>query len=932
MIRLVEAWSQAGTPSRAGRLAAGRAFYALRQMDRATTRVREILDADPRDTDALRLLGQIYLDRGWPQRARAPLQTLREMGEEPTDAQWRRVQEEPIRPETNARAIEREGTPQQQLLLAEQFLATGSLLRATGILERLRRVNPGHPRVQELLWGLAGDFSSGGLSLAALLRQLVPMLPIRLQEHTDEPEHTEFTESLKEADRFLEEENPHPLEAGAFPTLFKHGAPGELLSNDDAVESTQSSRIASAEEMGGVGLGENTDLGLLANAPVTGGDTQIMLVLRPGEVAKEHTHRRRGSPDPIRQTLNLREYQTAMGMSASVPHAESADLQNDTADEDLLEDEDENVVMMTRAQPAPAPEQESPVELERPIEVIEKHGTPPEAPPPVDHAVPDIDLHDIEPERRAPSLSPVIAGGFALFAVALLLLAALLFIGGFGERNSGTTVRADLVTAMARQDYDALLQLEGRMEQQRASKPNPDLSAALAEIRLTLWSDYNGDPARLQFVTRTLATPAGIDRHRLVFLRASEALAREDLVGARASIGTEPAGDDEERLLVARLWARSDDVSRALENFARMTNPEAPRYRLAMAAILASAGRLDEARAAVQKVITADREHTAANLALIELERGKPATRVASADIFLSRFRDKNLPPRFEGRVNVVRARAYAAMGLVGKAREAADAGLARDGTNPELLYVVAVDQASHQRNVAAISELDTVIAARPGDGAAQTARVLLLLDLDRVDEASAAVKAMVDAQILPDLTGTLNALISVGGRQETAEPPLNAVALSTPLGRYAQAFALARQRDPTTPMAANEAHDAVVDSGDPFLIRLAPRLRALAATTTPPEGAAAAIAIAEAEAGEDPVAHLLLGRYFESIGRRVAAAQHFDRATDLGPQVGLAWYERGRFYKGAPDGRARSDDAWHTYLALAPTGPRADRVRAAVH
>lgn len=933
VIRIVETWAEAGSPTHTARLAAGNAFYALRQMDRATTRAREILDDDPHDTEALVLLARIYLERGWPQRARAPLTTLREIGEDDVAELWARAHQEPIRPETNARAVEREGTPQQQLLLAEQFLATGSLLRATGILERLRRTNPSHPRVKELLWGLAGEYAAHDMPLSALLRQLVPILPIRLQEHGEEPEHTEFTESLKEADRFLEEENPAPADAGAFPTLFKYAPPGELLPADDPVESTQSSKIASLEEMGaGAGTGEVTDLGLLANAPPSGGDTQIMLVLRPGQAEKPQKHRRRESADSLRQTLNLREYQAQMGMSAPLPDADTAEVATvDTPpEEDLLEDEDENVVMMTRPEAAAVPDQESSVELERPIEVIEKHPVPP--PPP---STPPPEAAPIfEPELPAPpaaGLSPLLVGAFAVFALLLLVLAALLFVGGLDSRTGdATSVREELVHSLARQDYATLLREEGRIEQQRAATPSPALTAALAETRLALWSDYNGDPGRLQFVSGTLADPAGLDAHRLAFLRAGESLAREDTSGARASLGVETPQDDEERLLVARLWARSDDVSRALEYFARMSDPDAPRYRLAMAEVLADAGRVDEAHAAVQKVLAADKDHTAASLAMLELERGEPATRVASADIFLTRFRGQDLAPRFEGRVNVIRARAYAAMGLVGKARDAADAGLARDGTNPELLYVVAVDEAAHQRNLAAIDELDTVIAARPGDAPAQTARVLLLLDLDRVEEAARAVQSMVDNQVLPDLTGTLDALVDVAGRQVNADPPLSPVALATPLGRYTQALSLARGRDPGASDAAREAQAAVLASGDPFLMRLAPRLLALAATTAPAETAPAAIPAAEAAAGDDPVAHVLLGRHFESLGRRAAAAQHFDRATDIGPQTGVAWYERGRFYKAAPDGKARSDEAWTTYLALAPTGPRADRVRAA--
>jgi hypothetical protein len=55
-------------------------------------------------------------------------------------------------------------------------------------------------------------------------------------------------------------------------------------------------------------------------------------------------------------------------------------------------------------------------------------------------------------------------------------------------------------------------------------------------------------------------------------------------------------------------------------------------------------------------------------------------------------------------------------------------------------------------------------------------------------------------------------------------------------------------------------------------------------------------------------------------------AAVHFDRAAELGPELGLAWYEKGRFYMDAGDNFLRTGAAWRNYLSLAPTGPRATR------
>jgi len=925
VVRLVEAWGEQGLPSRAARLAAAQAWFSLRLLDRATALVKEVLDESPEDLVAQRLLAEIYLERGWPQRARAPLAHLRERGED-VDALWARAHQEPTRPETQARTVEREGTLDEQIRLAEQFIATGSHLRATGMLERMRRAHPAHPRVRELLWGLAGDYSPGSLTLGELQRQLIPIMPVRLQTPVEEPEHTEFTESVKEADRFLEDENPES-EPGRFPSLFKHGARPELLPADDPVESTQSSRIASPEEMAGPAVPEVTDYGHLLHAPATGGDTQIMLVLRPGEKAKEQRHRRRADTDQLRSTLDLQEYQKQMGMSAPSGSAEPGEVASLDGHEDLLEDEDRNMVFLTRAEAPAAPVEEAP-DLARPMEVIEKHATPPPPRPQLPDPEPSLyPPYDVPPPARGgPGAALVV--GLALVALLVFLGVAVLVFGVLDPAGVGS-VRPDLVEALAEEDYGTLLRAEGALAGQAEESPAPELTAALAEARLVLWSDFNGDPSRLEYVEATLAQPGAIDARRMAFLRATAALAREDTSGARAAIGVHEPKDDEEQLLFARLWARTGDTARALEAFSRMAEPDAPRYTLALAEVLAAAGRVDAARTAVARLVGERPDHVAAQLASLELADGEHAQRVAAADIFLTRFRAAQLAPRLEGRANVVRARSYAGMGLVGKAREAADVGLARDGTNPALLYVVAADEVASGRSVSALTELEAVVKARPGDPAAQTARVLVLLDLDRVAEAEGAVSAMEAEQVLPDLVRTLAALVAVAGTQADPATPLGPAVATTPIGAYTRALVMVRQRDPGAFGAVQDARSAVEASVDPFLVRLGPRLAALAVTVADPADATRLAAEAETAAGTDPVAHVYLGRYFESSGRRALAAQHFDRAAELGRECGLALYERGRFYKGAPEGGGRTAEAWRAYLALAPSGPRAERVGA---
>lgn len=914
VVRLVEAWVAQGTPTHRARLAQGRAFHALRLMDRAMARAREVLEVDAASAEALRLLAEVYLDRGWPVKARKPLETLRDLPHPPldradVDALWARAHQDPARPESNARELEREGDPARMLALAEAFLATGSFLRATGILERLRRVDPERPRIRELLWGLAGEFGSGGLSLDALAASLLPAsarAPAR--EAPDEPEHTE---SLRLTPR---RDEPGDLPENAnFPALFKYAAASEDDEGEPA-EATQTSGMATVDEMAQGGTG-NTDPGQnLAGGAA--GDTQIRLVLRPGEGAPPAAHRRRDEGGGgLRDTLNLRAYQESMGMST----AAESDL--DESSTDLLEEEDEDVVVMTRPESAAAAAPEAPATYAKPIVVIEKHATPP---PPAPDPIPPDEPFEYERPARTLLEQPVV-WVLAAFVLAFAVLVGALALGSFAPRpTSALGAREDLLRAVAIQDYNALLQQEGRLDQRVRAGEGAAVTAALAQAQLLIWSEYNGDPSRINAVRAVLRGPLAVDPHRAAVLRAEDALAGEDLAGATAAIGRERPQDDEERLLFARIAASSGDLTRAMGHLQTIEDDELPRYRLARAQILAGAGRGDEAREQVQAVLKVAPDHVAAQLLQLELAPSEPAKTLLDVDIYLNRQRDRGLPPRLEGRAHLLRARSFAARGDANGARDAVAEGLARDGTNPQLLYWAAGDHARRQELVLALRDADTILATRPGNARAQAAKILLLLDLDRIDEAGAALDA---GRLLGDLRPVLATLVSVCGRGEppaTTLPPLP----PTPLGAYAAALAAHQGRSPDALAAIQRGLDALTASPDPFERRLAPRLLALRVLASDPGSVERYVREAEKNAGDDPLAHVYLGRYFEGARRRALAAQHFDRAPQLGAEVGVAWYEKGRFYMDARDDRGRSEEAWQKYLALAPTGPRAVRAR----
>lgn len=944
VVRIVEAWTTRGTPSPRARLSEARAFFHLRLMDRALNRTREVLEADPEQADALLLQAEIYLERGWPLKARKPLQTLRDQlvggpSREDIDSFWVRAQADPVRPEAQAREIEREGHPARLLGLAERFLATGSFLRATGILERLRRAEPDNARVKELLWSLAGDFGTGGQSLDALVATLLPPRPNQAGDRPlDEPERTESF-GLRGV-----EPDPETAESTNFPALFKYaprGAAGGVSSSapsdgsaagEDRHEATQASGLASAAEMVRAPA-EGTDPGLSLHGELPSSDsndTQILLVLRPGEDRPNQLHRKRedGGDGGLRETLNLRAWQASMGMSSTSDLADAPD--------DLLEEEDENVVVMTRGgAPASMPQQEAAATFGKPIEVIEKHPTPIAR----EFVDPDYLSDDLpgylpdEPAPPAPSrLLPRVLLAAAALSVAVVMLIAVVVIGSFGARSGASTVRDEVVRALAEEDYNALLTQEGRLEQRFATGNRAseiaDVRAALAETQLVLWSDYNGDPMRLAKVREGLEKPTQLDVHRLAILRAGEALARQDVAGASAALARERPEDDEERLLFGRIAARGGDLGRALEHFDAMARPDRPRYTLARAEMLADAGRDDDARALVQSLLEAAPDHAAARVLALQLDEAAPADLVSAVDTLLQSPAGTNLAPRLEGRLQALRARAFLALGSTDAARDAIERGLSRDGANPDLLYLRAADLAAAHQLVSALHEINSVVTARPGVADAQAAYVLILLELDRVVEAEDAVVRLEAAGMLVNLTPVLDTLVSVWGNQEPPGVQLLPPQAATPLGAYAAALLAVQDRSAEALGALQIAIAATGASADPFEQRLRPRLVAMQALVVGPPAGDSFITDALAANADDPAVHVFAGRYFERAERKALAAQHFDRAVQLGPELGLGWYEKGRFYLDARDGFARSGAAWRNFLALGPSGPRASRAR----
>ena len=104
-------------------------------MDLAWVRLRDLDKTQRHRVEVQALTAEMFVERGWPGRARRILERAVSDYPERRDLQdlLKRSQEPPLRPPANARSVEREGTPKEQLELAERYLCAGSQLKARSI-------------------------------------------------------------------------------------------------------------------------------------------------------------------------------------------------------------------------------------------------------------------------------------------------------------------------------------------------------------------------------------------------------------------------------------------------------------------------------------------------------------------------------------------------------------------------------------------------------------------------------------------------------------------------------------------------------------------------------------------------------------------------------------------------------------------------------
>ncbi|MBM4392137.1 MAG: hypothetical protein FJ090_13530 [Deltaproteobacteria bacterium] len=897
VLRLVSAWAGVGAPTVNARVCEGRAFHHFRLLDRAMSRARDAVENAPGDRAAQRLLAEVYIDRGWPLRARPVLDGLRSAGEN-VEVLAARMGEEPLRPEAIAREVEAGDDAQALLGLAELFLATGSQLRGTGILERLRRVEPQNSRVTELLWALGGDYGSKE-SLDLLVKRALPIMA----DLAAVPEEAEHTESLRSEGEILLEPEVGPA---AFPSLFKRAAaaPAPIPADDDAISGGPPPDAGTEEE-------EKTMSSAVESPPpqivsVTGGgagDTQILMVVGDGDSRPMHKRRDPGTSG----VLNLRDWQASMGVD---PVGSDLDGLDEPSEDSELAPREAATPLVEVAPSAPAAEGAPAAKFSTPIEVIEKH--------PVPQALPMVNVEPLAEPRRGLSLGKSLVGLalVAAFGLMFLLLAALLArAAGFLDAARASV---DLNRVLAAEDFPALVDTEKRLNDYA---DDPAEWAELARAQVVIWSEFDGDHARFDAIDALLADPTGVDTHRLAYLRAAQLLASRNPASALAALGREPALDDEDRLLRARIQSALGNHAAAIVELDAIAARREPRYQLGRAGVLAAAGRTAEARQIAAELASRHPSHVATRLWELKLREGTPQELADAAAVFRRTYGAVGLSPRQHGEAAWVETKAWRGAGDYDRARAAAESGLARDGTHRDLLLAVADDDMRQSELVAAASKLTALQSRYRADPEVLSALVLTLLEVDRINEATALAKEA-NPPLREVLVGTVAAWATAADAPDPAD-----IDASTPLGAYARALLAANAHRADAALLASDAASALADASDPFVSRLALRAQALAVTLGP--DAAATRVIKWRNTGiPDAAAHVFLARYWERAGNRVLAAQHFDRAVELEPELGLALYEKGRFYADANDAQDRTRKAWADYLALAPTGPRAERAR----
>ena len=328
VVGLVDQWGEFGEPTPAARLAQAEAFLRLRMMDKAWVRLKALIERREAGAKPHRLSARVFLDRGWPSKARKIVQMGLEV--EPDDdalqALWEEASEEP-EPFDSSRADDPDADNDLLVEVAEHFMAQGAFVRAASLLERVRRDDPAHGRAGDLLWALRGEYALEE-PLHQVVERCAPDLAT-LAELSDEGDHTESAD-LGAMPLQIERDNNDDR----FPALFRHLEPTDADQPADEGEVTAVSSLAEMQQLAELARDER-------DPTEAAEDTQIMRVVHKAGALEpvssdEAVHGTKGQVD---SSFNLADFRREMGMDVDV----ASDL-----DYQIPESEDDSVVVVTR--------------------------------------------------------------------------------------------------------------------------------------------------------------------------------------------------------------------------------------------------------------------------------------------------------------------------------------------------------------------------------------------------------------------------------------------------------------------------------------------------------------------------------------------------------------------------------------------------------
>lgn len=964
LIRIVERWIAAGSPPREVRLAQARAFLDLRLMDRAWLRLKEITDNDPSDVEALVLTARMFVERGWPVRARKLLQHA--LAQEPTRKDLHALlvgaHQPPLQPPANARDIERQGRPEEQLELAERFLAAGSQLRAKSILERLRRGNTGKvgkvsvaARAEELLWGMAGDFDGGPADPLQLARQLLPADQLNAP---DAPMDLEPVENVMDDVTSTGGGLPNVDGDGdgeSFPSLFRALPEGLDLHDFTDSEVTSITKMAQPDELSRQDTAEATDPGFGHDDDDGDGDTQVMMVIPQSRSFRDQIALEKAEMEATskRETRNLRDTGASGAVKFEAPTGEleldDSELEygddlplgrlndGDFDEGDFLEDEDEDLIVMTRKEPGAEPTLHPEIASEPPevvLEVVEVNPPPrdPAAPAPPPPKTP-MSRYLEEPDTRAfRSPAQRIVPLVAMVGMALLVIYLLMQRGT--EVIRASAIYSEVSDAMGRASYRDLQSAEARLEQlQEEDDRLAAHHAGLALVKLMLWNDYTGGPDRLQAAEELIAQATALDNDDdlLILSRSWRAYLLGDEEEAERLLSPLQRSDAEVSLLKANIAMQSGRQDEALTLAAEAValDPEHPRYLLGQAKICLSLSDADCARAAVAQALGMLPDEPSAAVVGLEVAAAtqRRSESMAAVEAFIAEL-DKSVPPRVAGTAHFLHYSLLRAAQELDAANEAMELAVAADPSNPSYLYHHTVDFLAKGQVRSALKDAETCVANRPNEWRYQAALVWTLLAMDRVVEAQEHLEALPEEMKAHLRYATLTAAVTLArGETEAAIALLDNPALTAdPESVFVRSIARGEQGDDVS-AALLEIARTLETSSEPLMAILAPRAQASALLYGDPARPFLLDTTRELADSSDPLVQVLLGAVWEKQNDRRRAATAFDRAAELGEDPALAHYLRGQFYINPRDD-SETIKAWTVYLEQEPSGPRADRAR----